>query len=127
MTYLIPLTPERASTTFAGVPCTDVSHFDITRTVRPGDWDSNPSCPLKHGIGHRRCKVPRKMVVVKESTGEFAITHGKRNENEGHRFMKATAEMLEFFRKVGVPPWLKSEGSRPSLGVSSVCLLCCTR
>lgn len=123
MTYLIPLTPERASTTFAGVPCTDASHFDITQTVRPGDWDSPASCPLKHGIGHRRCKVPRKLLVIKESTGEFAITHGKAIEKVEHRFMQPTAEVREFFRKVGVPVGQASKGKQSDSSVSTKYLL----
>ena len=102
MTYFLPLTPERAATTFAGVPCTDRSHFDLPQTVHPGDWEYETSRVLRGANGHHRCKFPKRAIAVKESSGDFAIVHVKKGNQHGHRFMKPTKEMLVYFKEAGV-------------------------
>lgn len=96
MIHLIALTSDLAATIFTGIPCTDGSHFDLPSSVRPGDWESKDA---KRGEkqGHRRCKFPKKHVVVDGKTGEFAIVHSKYSSLAGFRMLRPTREILQFF------------------------------
>lgn len=102
MICLIPLTSQRASTTFAGVPCTDASHFDLLMIVNPGDWEVTNIISKAKQQGHRRCKYPKKHIIVDESTGDFAIVHGKVSSMAGFKRMRPTLDIVEFFLANGV-------------------------
>lgn len=120
MVSIVTLTSEHASTTFECVSCTDSRHSGLGPTSRPGGWakDREPG-PLGHG----RCKFPKKVVVVKDSTGEFVLVHARHASKSGHVFLQPTEEMRRYFKSAGVKIGFVGMMADLSLRVGLACML----